>query len=257
MLNKIKKKYYLRKLETSFRDDPEILENWIETINNYHLNSVQYNVGRLYNLGSNLLLSPYLYCYPDILTSERGDADREKDTRKAIRTKAVKLSFFGLGGAKIYFEFIKNRKDHRTSPEHSCGVEYFSPWHRFEHPISKLSLSSDTPIAISHHKDGLALDQTITLDIKFNPTLLGDKLYILCNAFKYHFHSDKDNPLIWKESKQDQIEKMIDKYPSLSIYFNECRELKNLLKSYDEDNLVAYQLSNQHNRNTDIIKKLS
>ena len=255
MFNKVKKKYYLRRLETTFRDDPEILENWIESINDK--DNVQYNVGRLYGLGSNLLLSPYIYFYNNFVESKRGDADREKILRREIRTKAIKLSFFGEVGAEIYFKFIKNRKDHRTSPEHGCGVEYFSPWHRFEFPISKLSLSSDTPIAISHHKDGLALDQTITLDIKFNPTLLGDKLYVLCNAYKYHFQGVSDNPLIWTESNQDEIEKMIDKYPTLSVYFDECRVLGNLLKSYDEKSLAAYKLSCKHNRGYEIIKKLA
>jgi len=38
--------------------------------------------------------------------------------------------------------------------------------------------------------------------------------------------------------RQNDIAKLIEKYPELSLYFDGCREEKNLLKSFDEDNLT-------------------
>ena len=242
MLRNIKKKYYLKKLKATLQDDPEILENWIETIEDK--NSVQRTVGEFYKFDTLDLFG----VYPKrTLPKERGDSNEEYLVRQTIRTRAIKLSFYGIFGAEIYFKMIKARKEHRTLPEQGCNKGYFEVQNGYR-PETKLTSKSNTPIEMSYpHEDGsFRTVGKIAINLEFDPRLLGSKLYVLCNAYKYGYHNrevETKNPigidgLTWKMRRQNDIAKLIEKYPELSLYFDGCREEKNLLKSFDEDNLT-------------------
>ncbi|MDB2544223.1 hypothetical protein N9X63_04045 [Woeseiaceae bacterium] len=254
MLDRIKEKYYLKRLGIVFRDDPEILENWKETIQNK--NSPLILLPEFYKMDSidHIMMTPKI---ADTGIPKFGSSNISEDKiRKDIRGFAAIWCYNGIYGAEKFFKFIRRRNNFRSIPEIGLPkIEFISS--RVDH---RLLTEDGERVSGYYFQEGVKgrprkdyIDEgdkncisTITITTELNPPLLGSKLYALCNWFKYKYvvldgedpyYGDEDGTL--SKRQKHHIKYLIERYPELSTYFDGCNQESNIIKAYDQcDDLV-------------------